>query len=86
MDQCWLEDRQVPDCLEYWRACSIDFNSATSLQRCSSSEVVMTAAIAGDGVATSMIFSASWAKLSRFLMSGVKMRTIRTFGISHAID
>ena len=36
--------------------------------------------IAGDGVATSMILSASWAKLSRLPVSGVKTRTICMFG------
>ena len=57
--------------------CNIDFNSVTSLRSC---EVILTAAIAGDGVATSIIFSASWAKLSSFPVSSVEARTIRTFG------
>ena len=36
--------------------------------------------IAGDGVATSMILSASWAKLLKLPASGVEARTICTFG------
>ena len=62
------------------KACNIDFNSVTSLWRCSSTKVVLTAAIAGDGVATSMLLSASWAKLLRLPVSGVEAKTIRTFG------
>ena len=60
--------------------CNIDFNSVTSLR---SWEVILTAAIAGDGVATSMIFSASWAKLSSFPVSSVEARTISTFISKH---
>ena len=41
------------------------------------------AAIAEDGVATSMILSASWAKLSRLPVSGVEARTIRMFSGKH---
>ena len=69
----WAGDCRVPDCLEDCRACNMDFNSATSLQRCSSSEVVLTVAIAGDGVATFMILSASWANLLRLPVSGVEV-------------
>ena len=62
------------------KLCRIDFNSATSLRRYSSSEVVLMAAIYEDGMATSIILSASWAISSRFPVSGVEARTIRTFG------
>ena len=44
----------------------MDFNLVTSLQRSSSSELVLTAAIDGDDIATSMILSASRAMSSRF--------------------